>query len=140
MKHVFVGLALALAATFSTAAQESTAPNLPVRSAEQAAQAQLDAYNAHDIRAFVLAYSENVQVYNFPNEISIEGRAELRRRYAPYFSNTPDLQVKMIKRIVNGQYVVDEQEGVANGNKFTATAIYHVSKETGKIDKVWFIQ
>jgi len=106
----------------------------------EAAQAQLDAYNARDIDAFVAVYSENVQAFTHPNTLRFEGNDELRRRYRPYFDKTPDLHVEVTKRMVQGNFVIDAEEGVANGHRFTAIAIYQMNPGTGKIDKVWFIQ
>lgn len=120
-------------------ANTATAQN-NVRTPEEAAQAQLDAYNARDIDAFVAIYSENVQVFNHPNHLRFEGRAELRRRYGPYFEKTPDLHADVTKRMVLGDTVIDDEAGLSNGNKWHAIAIYHVEIETGEIDKVWFIQ
>jgi len=139
MKIVFIGLILVLTVSVRLAAQDETALQ-SVKTPAEAAQEQLDAYNARNIGAFLVAFSEDVQVFNFPNELSMEGRSEMRRRYAPYFTNTPDLHVTVTKRMVQGDYVIDKEEGTANGNKFSAVAIYHVDPASGEIDKVWFIQ
>jgi len=139
MKAVFFGLILVLTVSARPVAQDGAALQ-PVKTPTEAAQEQLDAYNARNIGRFLIAYSEDVQVFNFPNELSIEGRDEMRRRYAPYFNNTPDLHVTVTKRMVQGEYVIDEEEGTANGTKFSAVAIYHVNPTSGEIDKVWFIQ
>jgi hypothetical protein len=111
-----------------------------IRTPTEAAQAQLDAYNARDIDAFVAVYSENVKIFSHPNQLRFEGRAELRRRYGPYFENTPDLHANVSKRMVLGDTVIDDEAGIANGKKWHAIAIFHVVIETGEIDKVWFIQ
>lgn len=111
-----------------------------VRTPAEAVQAQLDAYNARDIDAFVAVYSEDVKIFNHPNHLRFEGRAELRRRYGPFFENTPDLHVDLTSRMVLGDTVIDDEAGTSNGKNWHAIAIFHVDLETGEIDKVWFIQ
>jgi len=135
MKAMFFGAVML--AGFSGAA---FADDAKVRTPAEAAQAQLDAYNARDIEAFVTVYSEDVKIFNHPNHLRFEGREELRRRYGPYFEKTLDLHADVTKRMVLGDTVIDYEDGTSNGEKWHAIAIYHVVLETGEIDRVWFIQ
>ncbi len=58
--------------------------------------------------------------------------------YATFFESTPDLNCKVLNRIVIGNKVIDEEYITANGDNFSAVAIYEV--ENGKITKVTFIR
>ncbi len=99
---------------------------------------QLKAYNARDIDAFVETYSEDVELYNFPDELIGKGKEELRKNYESFFESTPDLHCEIKNRIVIGNKVIDEEYLTINGQNFSAVAVYEV--ENGKIAKVTFIR
>lgn len=99
---------------------------------------QLKAYNSRDIEAFVETYSENIELYNFPNELTGKGKENLRKNYQAFFESTPDLHCEIKNRIVIGNKVIDEEYLTINGQNFSAVAVYEV--ENGKIAKVTFIQ
>ena len=101
-------------------------------------QKQLDAYNARDIDAFLDMYSENVKLYNFPNQLFSEGKNAMETQYGSFFENTPDLHCTIKNRIVMGDKVIDEELVTVNGSTFSAVAIYEV--ENGKIVKVTFLR
>lgn len=121
--------------------EEKTEPNNPVTEtseAEAIVQKQLEAYNNRDIDAFVNTYAVNIKLYTFPNEVTTQGQAALKREYASFFENTPDLKAEIVNRIVLGNKVIDKEKVTINGNIFYAVAIYEV--ENGLISKVTFIQ
>lgn len=112
---------------------------MPVISeAEQIVQTQLDAYNNRDIDAFMATYSDDIALYNYPDQLSGQGQESMRKQYAGFFDSTPDLNCKIKKRIVIGNRVIDQELITANGSQFTAVAIYEV--ENGKIVKVTFLR
>ncbi|MGB7392757.1 MAG: nuclear transport factor 2 family protein [Pricia sp.] len=108
------------------------------QSPESIVQTQLDAYNSRDIDAFMNTYSDNVKVFNYPDELRYEGKDTMRERYSNFFKNAPDLHCEIKNRIVIGNKVIDEEEVIANGNTINAVAIYEV--ENGKIAKVRFVR
>jgi len=76
--------------------------------AEMAVQKQFDAYNAHDIEAFLEVYAEDVELYRFPATLQTKGRMEMRERYTARFkSNVPHATI--VSRIVMGNTVVDHE-------------------------------
>ncbi|MEC7262778.1 MAG: nuclear transport factor 2 family protein [Bacteroidota bacterium] len=101
-------------------------------------QKQLDAYNKRDIDAFLDTYSENIKLYNFPNQLFSEGKTTMETQYGSFFENTPDLHCTIKNRIVIGNKVIDEESVTINGTTFSAVAIYEV--ENGKIVKVTFLR
>jgi len=105
---------------------------------EDLAQRQLNAYNFRNIDAFLEPYADDVEVYNFPDQLQFKGKEAMRKGYAPMFANTPNLHCELINRIVQGNTVID-QERVQFGDRILeAIAIYHI--ENGKIQKVYFMQ
>lgn len=101
-------------------------------------QKQLEAYNNRDIEAFMATYSEDVKLFNFPSKLSTEGQEKMKESYSSFFESTPDLHCEIKNRIVIGNKVIDEEYITANGNNFSAVAIYEV--ENGKISKVTFLR
>ncbi len=101
-------------------------------------QKQLDAYNSKDVTAFMASYSQDIKLYNYPNELLSEGQDQMRKDYISWFQLTPDLKASVNKRIVIGSKVIDEEQITANGKVFNTVAIYEV--ENGLITKVTFMQ
>ena len=107
---------------------------------EQAAQAQLDAYNARDIDAFLLPYHEDVELARIPGgEVFAAGHAAMRAVYGKKFAETPDLHCRLVQRICHDRFVVDQEEvtGVPGRDVVEAVAIYEVVG--GRIVKGWFL-
>jgi imidazolonepropionase-like amidohydrolase len=100
------------------------------------AQQQLNAYNAHDLEAFLAVYSEDVEVYEFPNVLSYKGKAEMKKNYS-FLNNSPTLYCRLLNRVVQGNMVIDHEEilGVPGAPHY-GVAIYVI--ENGKISKVYF--
>lgn len=101
-------------------------------------QKQLDAYNARDIDGFMDTYSEDIKLYNFPNQLTTQGKSSMEMQYKGFFENTPDLHCEIKNRIVIGNKVIDEEYVTVNGQQISAVAIYEV--ENGKIVKVTFLR
>lgn len=103
------------------------------------AQRQLNAYNARDIEAFLEPYSEDVELYSFPDQLMGKGRSFMRSTYSKMFENTPELHCELVNRIIQGDTVIDRERVTGFGAKpLEATAIYKV--KDGKIVKVYFLQ
>ena len=101
-------------------------------------QKQLDAYNAKDLDAFMAIYTEDIKLYNYPNELLSEGKDQMSKDYISWFQRTPDLKASVKKRIVIGNKVIDEEQVTANGKIFNTVAIYEL--ENGRIRRVTFIK
>jgi imidazolonepropionase-like amidohydrolase len=103
---------------------------------EMLAQQQLNAYNAHDLDAFLAPYADDVEVYDFPGKLSAKGKEQMRKNYE-FITKTPGLYCRLVNRIVEGNIVIDQEEIYSDGRKpFTGVAIYTIEK--GKISKVYF--
>ena len=112
-----------------------TAPFHP----ESFVQRQLDAYNARDLARFVAEYTEDVQVFRMPDpKPSIVGRQALSAHYRDNRFNLTDLHAALVKRMVFGNKVIDQEivTGLVAGTMHAA-AIYEVTPEG--IAKVWFV-
>jgi len=107
---------------------------------EDIAQIQLNAYNAKDLESFLAVYSNDIEIYDFPDKPVSKGIDKMREIYQPFFDSAPDLHCKLVNRIVNGNYVIDMEYITGNPRKFEiyATAIYEI--DGGLIKKIWFIK
>jgi hypothetical protein len=106
---------------------------------ERIVQEQVEAYNRHDLDAFLGFYSPEIKLYDFPVKEVSSGLGAMRKIYGKLFADNPGLKVDIVKRIVQGDIVID-QEAVAGAGRrrSTAVAIYRVRE--GKIAAVWFVE
>lgn len=104
------------------------------------AQAQLDAYNAGDIEAFLAPYDGDVAVYDFPQQPRLAGKAAMREVYAAKFAESPHLHAHLVGRLIMGSTVIDQEHvtGLPEGRTVNAIAIYEIVGE--HIAKVTFIR
>ena len=116
------------------------AASVPSPDTEAIVQAQLEAYNAHDIDAFVATYADDAQLFEHPATLLAAGSAQLRVRYAARFKE-PNLRAVVVKRIVMGNMVIDHERVTRTFPEgpgiLEAVAIYEV--QSGKIAKVWLV-
>ncbi|MEO6510787.1 MAG: nuclear transport factor 2 family protein [Nocardioides sp.] len=79
-------------------------------------QAQVDAYNAHDIDAFVAAYADDVVITDAAGRAIMQGGDVIREEYGAMFEASPDLRAEILGRISTGEWTVD-QERVSRGDE-----------------------
>jgi len=111
-----------------------------VPSSEALVQKQVDAYNAHDLDAFTACYGADIEFRTMDGKVGPEkGLAALRKGYSDLFKRFPQLRVKILNRICQGAFVIDQEQAEGMGpNPITVTAIYEIAG--GKIARVWFIE
>lgn len=108
---------------------------------EQLAQAQLEAYNAHDVDAFASVYSDDVQLLDLSTGSRFcSGIEELRELYTRRFTEKPTMHCRLISRIVCPPFVIDEEDvtGLIDGQNVHAVATYECCD--GKICRAWFLR
>jgi len=106
---------------------------------EDIVKQQVNAYNARDIDAFVSFYHPEATVYSFPDQIIASGHDEIYTRYDQRFSEAPELHCKITDRIVQGNFVIDQEiiTGIPGVDELEATVIYEV--EGNYIMNSWII-
>lgn len=105
--------------------------DLPVR-------AQFDAYNAHDIDAFVSCFADDFKAYRMPAETpSMSGKASLTAFYTENRFNNPNLRATLISRIILGNHVFDHEliYGLSP-EPLESIAVFEV--KNGLITTAWF--
>jgi hypothetical protein len=75
-------------------------------------QAQLDAYNTHDVDAFLDCYAPEAVIRHADGRVLMRGHEEIRARYERLFADNPDVTAEVPTRIQAGDWVVDEEKAV----------------------------
>jgi hypothetical protein len=107
---------------------------------ELVVQRQLDAYNARDLEALLATYAADAQAFEHPSKLLASGTAELRQRFTARFQE-PNLYAKLLKRIVSGPIVIDQEKVTRTfpegPGELELVMIYEVIQ--GRIAKAWSI-
>ena len=116
---------------------------LIVESPQDLVQRQLNAYNARDIEAFLATYAPDVVIQTLPQgPTAPTGLEFIRQRWGAQFKNKPDAAVRILHRIVQGSFVIDQEQFVhrwdLSQQSLAGTAVYEV--QNGLIDRVWFLK
>ena len=103
-------------------------------------QTQLDGYNTVDLELFHSAYADSVRVYAYPDEFQGQGKEAMRERYGRMFEELPDLQCRLVSRMVMGNRVLDHESvrWTKDEDPTEVIAIYTV--EAGLITEVRFLR
>lgn len=109
-------------------------------SAVDVVQAQLDAYNAQDLEAFLAAYAPDCMIADLNGAVTQNGRVEIRARYSAMFAQYPENNARLVNRMTLGDVVIDHEDVVRgpNGPTLQAVAIYTV--KNGQIARVDFVR
>lgn len=100
-------------------------------------QAQVDAYNAHDLDAFMSCYADDATTQDLSGaEAPQKGHPALRESYEFLPEMPADFRVEVVQRMVSGPIVVDlERVHGLPGGAPDGIAIYEV--RDGKILNLW---
>ncbi|WP_188916085.1 GNAT family N-acetyltransferase [Pseudoduganella buxea] len=106
----------------------------------QVVQAQLDAYNAHDVEALCRIYASDAGQYQHPDTLLAAGSAAIRERFAARFAAASP-RAELLHRIVTGRTVIDHEKvhslGAEGPGYVELVAMYEVKEE--RIANAWFI-
>ena len=101
-------------------------------------QQQLNAYNAHDLEAFLAPYADDVEIYSTSGKLMMKGKEQMRKEYQ-FITRMPHLYCRLINRIASGNTVIDHEEIWSKPepvNLQYGVAVYVIDK--GKITRVYF--
>jgi hypothetical protein len=100
----------------------------PQTAAERVVQQQYEAYNRHDLEAFVGAHAPGVKVYRYPDSLILEGRDALRERFSKLFADAPQVHATVEGRITQGDFVVwrETATGLPGGKTNTGVFVWEV--------------
>lgn len=104
-------------------------------------QQQVDAYNERNLEKFVSCFADDIQVFNYgENAASINGKEALIKSYQSVFENSPELQAKIINRIVFDNKVIDHEHVTGRvGIEFIDLVVIYELKDE-KVHQVTYIK
>jgi hypothetical protein len=115
----------------STGGQEEQAS-----AAERVVRLQYDAYNRHDLEAFVAAHAPDVRFYRYPDSLVLDGRAAVRERFGRLFATAPKVHATVDARLTHGDIVVWQETATGMPAGKTNTAIFVWEVHGGQITRV----
>jgi hypothetical protein len=98
------------------------------------AEAQLKAYNARDIDAFMAVFSDDITLWNLGDSIPrASGAEQVSTIYTKLFASSPDLHSEVLSRTVIGNKVLDYERitGRKDGEVLFLIMVYEI--KNGKI-------
>jgi hypothetical protein len=107
-------------------------------SPEDVVQRQLDAYNAHDLGAFLATYAEAAELTRVGKaDPPVTGKAAISELYASRVFSVQGHRAELVGRFAFGNKVVDHERVFGlSPEPFEALAVYEVTD--GLIQRVWF--
>jgi hypothetical protein len=108
--------------------------------AERVVQLQADAYNRHDLEAFVALHAPDVRFYRYPDSLVFEGHAALKERFGRLFATAPQVHATTDARMVHGDVVVWKETATGMPGGKTDTQIFVWKVENGLITTVMGIR
>lgn len=127
-----------LLSTFAAQAMATKTGAAPLLSPEAIVQAQLDAYNRHDLEGFLGFYSDDAVLVNYPDQITQTGKAQMRARYDRRFANRK-VRAQILRRITFANFVVDHERITAPPATEVIEAVATYEVKNGKIVRVTFL-
>ncbi|PPK88340.1 hypothetical protein CLV84_1306 [Neolewinella xylanilytica] len=103
-------------------------------------QTQLDAYNTGDLDLFLSAYADSVRIYNYPDELRSQGKEGMRATYGNMFAELPDLQCRLVNRMVMGNRVIDHESVIFTAGEAPVEVIAIYTVADGAITEVRFMR
>lgn len=70
---------------------------------------QIAAFRGRDRERFLGLYAADIKVRDFDGNVLMDGLEAMRGQYGPLFRNSPKLSVEIPRRMVAGEYVIDEE-------------------------------
>lgn len=102
-------------------------------------QAQVKAYNAHDIATFASCYADNVTVTDLSGKRPVVSGVEALKKAYAFLDKVPKaFHVDIVERVVHGPVVIDKERVMglpADKGQPEALAVYEV--RNGKIQNLW---
>jgi hypothetical protein len=98
--------------------------------------AQVDAYNAHDLKKFISCFDQDIVFENAAGEKMFSGRDAMLQVYAGVFG-IESLSCKVVNRIQLNEWVVDQQQVIGlDGDKSEESVIVVYEVSNGLITRV----
>ena len=71
---------------------------------------QIAAFLDRDLERYLACFAAGVKVRDFDGNVLMDGPEAMRGQYGPLFRDSPELSVRIPRRMVAGEYVIDEED------------------------------
>jgi hypothetical protein len=131
------GLLLLVAACHTAASRPpSAAAGDTISAAERVVRLQYEAYNRHDIEAFLAVHAPEVRYYRYPDSLVLDGREAVRERFGRLFATAPNVHATVNARIAHGDIVVWQETATGMPGGKTNTGVFLWEVHDGLITRV----
>ena len=104
---------------------------------EETVQATLDAYNAHDLEAYLALFAPEAAFGQLGGRTLLDGREAMRGFYTQMFAARPSIRCRSVERTAMGPYVVDQQEISGEGGPPMEAVMIHEIRD-GLVRHIWY--
>ncbi|NAS32868.1 steroid delta-isomerase [Flavobacteriaceae bacterium R38] len=98
---------------------------------------QVEAYNKGDYAAFEAFYTDDIEFYEYPDQLIFKGKKAFKERFSKRFSDAK-VHCEVKNKILLGNTVIYEEYITTSDRKYTVLGVYEM--ENGKIKKLTFIR
>jgi hypothetical protein len=70
---------------------------------------QIAAFRDRDLERFLGFYAADIKIRDFDSHVLMDGLEAIRGQYGVLFRDSPQLSVEIPRRMVSGDYVIDEE-------------------------------
>lgn len=107
------------------------------RSPLETVEVRMQAYNDHDLEVFLGTYSQDVEIFTYPDRSLGKGKKRLRSLFEDMFQD-PTLRVEIHHQIAKDGYVVNHETVTSRDGETEYVSIYEV--RDGLIRTVRFVR
>ena len=101
-------------------------------------QRQMDAYNAHDAKAYTACFTADAQFVRHPGITALSGQDEIYRNFAKFFREHKEAKLSVIYRAELGPTtVIEHQVTEGAGKPLPGLVIYKI--QNGLIAAAWIV-
>jgi hypothetical protein len=132
MKALTTSILFFLSFTFVTAQEQNTTPT-PLEIVNK----RMAFYNQHNFMEFIKLYSDDIEIYTYPNKLLGTGTDNIASIFKPKFI-AKSIKVEIISQMHNGNHVINHEIVYENGIQTKYISIYEV--KDGLIKSVRFVR
>ena len=102
-------------------------------------QRQMDAYNAHDAKAYIACFTPDAQFVRHPGITALSGQDEIYRNFAKFFREHKDAKLRVIYRAELGPTTVVEHQVTEGADKTPLPGLVIYKLQNGLIAAAWIV-
>ncbi|HET6331098.1 MAG TPA: SgcJ/EcaC family oxidoreductase [Holophagaceae bacterium] len=102
-------------------------------------QRQMDAYNAHDAKAYTACFTPDAQFVRHPGITALSGQDEIYKSFAKFFREHKDARLRVIYRSELGPTTVIEHQVTEGADKNALPGLVIYKIQNGLIAAAWIV-